>query len=444
MLLVKLFNAVFVGYYFFVRRAEQYAFFNHLHICYITIFASISYFLFFLFWSHCNLTHFIPVAGFLHICFLFIIIVIFKFVCVELISVNYTLFNLILYYLLWVCVGTYWFCMTSSLIIFFFIYESIQFSAIYILFSFTKTQRALHTALLMGFWTLIGALFLLIAFHCLIIDSEIYTFVDYECHTISLRFQTQFYLCLFIGFGVKLPIWPATSWLLQAHVEAPTFWSIFLSGAYIKYPAFGLIFFFKTALGFYIIILLSVLFCQLIHALCTLIGQSDLKQIVAAITICEMQLNLIFLLLLSVCGFWYWMYFFLAHAINTSFGFWLVDEIAKLFNTREISQISGLSFENKELSRYICIYLLCVGGFPGTLVFWLELFFLMSCLALSGLHAFLIILLFNLCIISIFFAKWHALLFGQPIRTTLNFITVDTFFKYRVCILFNFFFIFFI
>jgi NADH:ubiquinone oxidoreductase subunit 4 (subunit M) len=108
---------------------------------------------------------------------------------------------------------------------------------------------------------------------------------------------------------------------------------------------------------------------QLIFALCALGAQSDLKQVVAAITICEMQLNLIFLFLLTNCGFFYWAYFFLAHAINTSFGFWLVDDITKLYRTRNISYISGIAYGNKELARYVVAYILCISGFPGTLVF---------------------------------------------------------------------------
>jgi hypothetical protein len=94
------------------------------------------------------------------------------------------------------------------------------------------------------------------------------------------------------------------------------------------------------------------------------------------------------------------------------------------------------------LARYVVAYILCISGFPGTLVFWLELFFLMSCLALSGWYAFFLLFLFNFCILSVFFSKWHAILFGKPSFFKQNLVANNNSFKYLLCVVFNLFFIF--
>jgi len=42
------------------------------------------------------------------------------------------------------------------------------------------------------------------------------------------------YLALFVGFGIKLPIFPFHYWLTKVHVEAPAGFSMFLSGFLVK------------------------------------------------------------------------------------------------------------------------------------------------------------------------------------------------------------------
>lgn len=43
-----------------------------------------------------------------------------------------------------------------------------------------------------------------------------------------------------LGFSVKVPLWPFSSWLLKAHVEASTEFSILLSGYLVKFGVIGL------------------------------------------------------------------------------------------------------------------------------------------------------------------------------------------------------------
>jgi hypothetical protein len=74
----------------------------------------------------------------------------------------------------------------------------------------------------------------------------------------------------------------------------------------------------------------------------------------------------------------------------------------------------------------------------------LELFFLMSCLALSGGYALLLLFLFNFCIMSIFFIKWHSILFGKPAFFLKTRVSNANVFKFILCVLFNLLFIFFI
>lgn len=93
-----------------------------------------------------------------------------------------------------------------------------------------------------------------------------------------------------IGFGVKFPIWPFYDWLPQAHVEASTNFSIFLSGVLVKFAFFGFVKFMllfgfdNVPLYFYPFILVGF-----VDSSSKLYYQVDLKKIVAYSTVIEMH-----------------------------------------------------------------------------------------------------------------------------------------------------------
>ena len=92
----------------------------------------------------------------------------------------------------------------------------------------------------MFFWTQFGALFLIFIFLYIFFLANTSRFSIISDIFIS-EFELNFiFLCLLIGFGVKLPIWPFYGWLPKAHVEASTNFSIFLSGVLVKFAFFGL------------------------------------------------------------------------------------------------------------------------------------------------------------------------------------------------------------
>ncbi|MBI4405375.1 MAG: NADH-quinone oxidoreductase subunit M [Deltaproteobacteria bacterium] len=57
----------------------------------------------------------------------------------------------------------------------------------------------------------------------------------------QLPLDKVFWVLLFVGFAIKVPIWPFHTWLPWAHVEAPTAVSVVLAGVLLKMGTYGML-----------------------------------------------------------------------------------------------------------------------------------------------------------------------------------------------------------
>jgi len=95
---------------------------------------------------------------------------------------------------------------TDSIILFFLFYEFLLVPSFFILYKFAKTRRCVEAAYLMFFWTQFGALFLLFVLLYVFFISQTSQFSRLS-YTYYTPFEVNyFFICLLIGFGVKLPI----------------------------------------------------------------------------------------------------------------------------------------------------------------------------------------------------------------------------------------------
>jgi NADH-quinone oxidoreductase subunit M len=268
---------------------------------------------------------------------------------------------------------------TQQLVVFFVSFELLLLGALFLLKFTSKSERVDEAVAEMAFWTLLGSLGLLAGFLPLFVQGCA-TFGDLHPGQVSPLFVGL--LCC--GFGVKVPLWPCFSWLLRAHVEASTEYSIMLSGVILKFGLFGL-FRVLSVLGGGVVgyVVAALALIGLLEASVRILGQRDLKRVVALTTVVELNWAAFSLALGGAVFEHVALFVCLAHSVTTATEFYLVDCISRRFGSRDLALVSGLAHATPQLFAVSVLTFLVTVGFPGTSIFLCKLYFFTALLNLA-------------------------------------------------------------
>ncbi len=335
------------------------------------------------------------------------------------------------------------FVIAIDVLLFFFFYELLLLPSFFFVYFISYSKKAIQASLYFVIWTQVGSLLvLLIIFYIIKVSGSTSIFIIKHAPFLFNEALLIFGL-LFLGFGFKVPIWPFHYWLTKTHVEAPSGFSIYLSGFLVKSALFG---FFKLAN----ILLIELpteyfVFIALLGALDASLkmwGQSDLKKLVAYCTIQEMNMILITFLwgdsYIIVCGF----FFSAVHAFLSSLMFYLVDCIYRRYHSRSVFSVSGIFTLFPNLGFFIFLMIVFFGGLPGTVKFVCEFYIFSTVLSSSFISCIFLMFVLNFLGLLGFSKSWFNVLFGLP--STNNSVIALDLSKKEFCILFfSFLFLFF-
>lgn len=304
---------------------------------------------------------------------------------------------------------------TSDILLFFLFYELLLLPSFFFVYFVSYSKKALQASVYFVIWTQVGSLLVLLSVLYIVYTAGTTSFLAIRAFPFTQSEATIAFALLFFGFGFKVPIWPFHYWLTKTHVEAPSGFSIYLSGFLVKSALFG---FFK--LGGLLFIELSTLpfiiiaFLGAIDASFKLWGQSDLKKLVAYCTIQEMNLILLMFLwgdsYIVVCGF----LFSAAHAMLSALMFYLVDCVYRRMHSRSVYTVSGLYTLYPRLGAAIFFMVIFFGGLPGTLKFSCEFFIFSTLLSVSWPMTLVLVFSLNFFGLVGFSKCWFNSIFGLP------------------------------
>ena len=249
-------------------------------------------------------------------------------------------------------------------------------------------QRA---ALNFFLYTLGGSVFMLVALLFLYDAAPGHSFAMGDMaeggRNLPLATQLLIFAGLFIGFGVKMPVFPLHGWLPLAHVEAPSPVSILLSGVLLKMGAYGLIRAAETLPAALLALqdwLALLGFASLLYGGVLAWRQQDLKAMVAYSSISHMGMVLLGIAALNVTGLTGAVVQMVAHGLTAALLFLNVGLLYQRTRSRDLADYGYLPGHASRFAFFIAFGLLAAIGLPGTAGFIAELHVLVGSFARWG------------------------------------------------------------
>ena len=133
----------------------------------------------------------------------------------------------------------------------FYIFWEVMLLPMYFLIGMWGGPQRHYAAIKFFLYTLFGSVFMLLGMLALYYyapDGNTFNLIDLitqapriEATLWGIDMRFLIWIALFIGFAIKVPVFPFHTWLPLAHVEAPTAISVILAGVLLKMGTYGLL-----------------------------------------------------------------------------------------------------------------------------------------------------------------------------------------------------------
>ena len=253
----------------------------------------------------------------------------------------------------------------------------------YFLIGIWGGPRKEYAAIKFFIYTLVGSVFMLLVMIALYFSAtetladgtDAYTFnmlalMDASNYTAdgilsplnpnNLRFVA--YIALFIGFAIKVPMFPFHTWLPDAHVEAPTPISVILAGVLLKMGTYGML---RISFPIFPDITRDLMWwialfgmVNIIYGALVALAQKDFKKLIAYSSVSHMGYVLLGMASLSSAGINGAIFQMFNHGTITAMLFLIVGVIYDRAHTRGINDFGGNCISNAGLHRicYRCFF----------------------------------------------------------------------------------------
>ena len=271
------------------------------------------------------------------------------------------------------------FC-AQDLILFFIFFEVVLLPMFFMIGVWGGPNRE-YASIKFFLFTLFGSALMLLSFLALFFLSDPQTFDIPRLAAqggagIVTSTQNLIFVGLFLGFAIKVPMFPFHTWLPDAHTEAPTVGSVLLAAVLLKLGAYGFI---RIALPILpqaahdwapwigLLAVIGIIY----GALCCL-AQRDMKRLIAFSSVAHMGFIMLGIATLTNFGINAAIFGMVAHGLITGMLFFLAGSVQERYETREISRLGGLLVQAPRLGWILGFCAMASLGLPGLAGFWGE------------------------------------------------------------------------
>ena len=186
---------------------------------------------------------------------------------------------------------------------------------------------------------------------------------------LAIAFSKIVFVGLFIGFAIKVPMFPFHTWLPDAHVEAPTPISVILAGVLLKMGAYGMIRFnfqiLPEAATWAAPAIAVFGMINIVYAAFVCLAQRDLKKMIAYSSVSHMGFVLLGLAAMTPQAVTGAVFQMVSHGLISPMLFLVAGVLYDRAHTRDIDGFGGLAQQMPEYSGVMGLAFMASLGLPG-------------------------------------------------------------------------------